>query len=647
MGLVPRPDRPGKYNVLLTHSLFAQSEQHRDSPALSPLAIDSESAYPRVVSCGVFANNDSLFSVNEEERFALLLPHVGSESAGKVNGASSTDADSSQKRAMELMAQFMRSGCTAEEFTQYLTEQPPLGSFKLCISDGSVVIFFCAVENQAFHLREGIWSFDAYHTGPLRHPSYVEVYFRSSLAIWQQVKGPFLSTFLQQLCLMLYQSSQKVHRMQTSKAQVDATDPAGVLPSIAGDDALGASTATGAAGADANKDSSCPTNQRVACHSFVSCTVVSLKEDGAEVLQMHAHLPNFNAFAFTSSTPVRQRADGHGRVGESVSASDGTGDDSLGGDLDLKAKMPKKYISAFNFFSRFFRSAVKELNVKLPGAKLNEVISEAWRALGAASLKPLDELAEHSKMQYLRNVDKLREETGKVLDVKRPKLKAAVVAEPVQEQQQVQPTPVVAVLEQQQEAAQPQPQQQRQRQRQMPQQRCKDLKVADSSSPCSFPVKHKRRDSIGSSDHADSIIGGQRKKTNSLEDFCDDDISIVEDPDCNGTQIIVASSLPPSMWWDDSSSTSYTPARDFAAATPDFAKLPHTSTSFNNWLAEGTGDDLKVAAAGDIADLPELQLELRNDLEPRGHIDERIYSGPFGLHFVGELDDLFTVAQVH
>ena len=67
MGLVARPDRPGKYNVLLTHSLFAKSEQHRHSPALRPLAIDSKSVYPRVVSCGVFANNESFFCVNEEE----------------------------------------------------------------------------------------------------------------------------------------------------------------------------------------------------------------------------------------------------------------------------------------------------------------------------------------------------------------------------------------------------------------------------------------------------------------------------------------------------------------------------------------------------------------------------------------------------
>ena len=577
---------------------------------------------------------------------------------------------------MELMVQFMRSGCTAEEFTQYLTEQPRLGSFKLCISDGSVVIFFCAVDNQAFHLREGIWSFDAYHTAPLRHPSYVEVYFRSSLAIWQQVKGPFLSTFLQQLCLMLYQSSQKVHRMQTSKVQGDTTEPgSAMLPSFSGGSTTvgapsDASTAAGATGADATKDSSCPTNERVACHCFISCTAVSLKEDGGEVLQMHADLPNFNAFAFTSATPVRQRADGHGRVGESVSASDSSGDDSLGGDLDLKAKMPKKYISAFNFFSRFFRSAVKELNVKLPGAKLNEVISEAWRALGAASMKPLDELAEHSKMQYLRNVDKLREETGKVLDVKRPKLKAAVVAEPVQQQQEhqqqqhrqppeqqsqlqrqqpVMPASVVAAPEHHQEASL------RKRQQQQPHQHGKDLKPSDSASPYCPPRKHKRCDSIiGSSDHADE---GQRRKQNSLDDFCDDEnISFADDLDCKVTPTAFFASSLPSMWWDSSASSTWnTPARDFAAPTPEFAKLPYISTVFsgtgdaNDWFDDATCGDF---AASDIADLPELQLELREALEPRDQIDELINSGPLGLIFGGargQFDDflLTAVTPVH
>lgn len=265
----------------------------------------------------------------------------------------------------------------------------------------------------------------------MRNPSYVEVYFRSSVTLWKQLKGPFLSTFLQQLCLTLYQSAQKVHRLRKEQEQelreqvVDNlmggndSDPQSLAPLLV--------SACPTAASEQRDDHDPAMRRREATARFVSCTTLSMKADNSEMLQMHADRPNFNAFTFSPTKPVVQRANGFGASSSSGMATTAVGcggfaSKDVAANTTVKAKMPKKYISAFNYFSRFFRTAVKELEFSIPGARLNEVISNAWKSLDQASKLPLNALAERSKKEYLLNIDKLSADTGNLL-LQRPRLK--------------------------------------------------------------------------------------------------------------------------------------------------------------------------------------------------------------------------------
>ena len=252
----------------------------------------------------------------------------------------------------------------------------------------------------------------------MRNPSYVEVYFRSSVTLWKQLKGPFLSTFLQQLCLTLYQSAQKVHRLRKDQEQQVREEADNLMGGSDSDpQSISPPSVIACPTAASGCNDCCATKQRETTARFVSCTTLSMKADNSEMLQMHADRPNFNAFVFSPTKPVVQRTNG---FDASSDENTGCGFASRDGANTLKAKMPKKYISAFNYFSRFFRTAVKELGFAIPGARLNEVISTSWKSLDKASKSPLNALAERSKKEYLFNIDKLSEDTGKLLQ--RPRL---------------------------------------------------------------------------------------------------------------------------------------------------------------------------------------------------------------------------------
>jgi len=240
--------------------------------------------------------------------------------------------------------------------------------------------------------------------------------FKAVVKIWQQLMGPYLSTCLEQLCYRSYQSCRKMQQLQQTKrqlVQMAAQRDRNSTVGAASMEPQSVSPTTTLQVPSSVLKVACIPKHNHTCHSFVGTMVVSIKKDNAEVTQMHADLEDFNAFTFNSTTNISRKCEAADAVS---STAIGTQACSTG-----CAKKPKKYISAFNYFSRFFRKATKDLNVSVSGARLNEVISAAWKSLRASELYPLDALAVQSKQLYLKQIAQLSESTGNV--VKRPRLR--------------------------------------------------------------------------------------------------------------------------------------------------------------------------------------------------------------------------------